>query len=526
MARTTKRTGKDKPAVGVSRAPAPVYLLLAVLLLGAMYGRNLSGDTWWHLKTGQWIVEHRALPFEDPFSYTARNPVILHEWGAEVIQWAAYIISPSALAFMSVALISAAFMLAFRNALARSRHLLASFVVTAAGALAAAGVSEMRPQVFSFVFFAVFVLILQRFYERGGKIIWVLPPIILIWVNLHAIFLMGLVLIAIETAIAVISPPEWAKASARPRLASAGPLAAVGVVSALLALINPNGTAPYVYPFHVLGHPAASSLTVEWKSPDFHTWTGRSLLALYAMAALGLASLRGRPAARDFVYVAAFGAASLISRRHGALFAIACAGPIAVWLSSAIDEAASRLAERRLDVLAGRASWGVLAVLVGVLFVWRISDAKGKAPFDYMNTSEVFPSAACDFLEKVDIAGPMFNEYNVGGYLTWRLWPKHRVFVDSRQEPFFDGAFEEWMYASSCAAPGIWQEIFERRGFNFAVLSPSTPLASVLSDRTDWVRVFADDKALIFVRNLPENSSAISSAVSLLNRYVASDDRN
>ena len=52
--------------------------MLVALCFGMFYGRNLSGDVWWHLKTGQWIVESHRLPFNDPFSYTARNPIILH----------------------------------------------------------------------------------------------------------------------------------------------------------------------------------------------------------------------------------------------------------------------------------------------------------------------------------------------------------------------------------------------------------------------------------------------------------------
>ena len=139
------------------------WALLILLLVGMMYGQNLSGDVWWHLKTGQWIVEHKALPFDDPFSYTAKNPVVLHEWGAEVISWVIYkYIASWALAVFSALLIVAAFAIAFALAVKKSGSSFAAFVVTAAGAAASAGGSEMRPQVYSFLLFAVLMVLLEK----------------------------------------------------------------------------------------------------------------------------------------------------------------------------------------------------------------------------------------------------------------------------------------------------------------------------------------------------------------------------
>jgi len=504
----------EKPRLA---APAPrlvwIYVLLAIFLVGMMYGRNLSGDVWWHLKTGQWIIEHHAFPFTDPFSYTARNPIILHEWGAEVVEWLVYSrISPSALAAMAVLLICGAFVLTFRMALARSGRALTSFVVVAAGACASAAASEMRPQVCSFVFFALAVLILQRFHERGSRVLWLLAPLFLIWANFHGVFIAGLAMIALEVLVALLAPPEWALGRRLPRLASAGALAAVGAACALLALVSPNSTELYRYPIRVMANPETTRLINEWTAPTFQDWTGRSLLALLGMAAVGLASLRGRPALRDFAYVALFAAASLLSRRQAVLFSIACAAPIALWLSSARDEAALWLSKRRLHSIARRTAWAVLTILVLTLFVWRVSDARGRTAFDYMNTSEVFPAAACDFIQASRIAGPMFNDYNYGGYLIWRLWPEHRVFVDGRTEPFLQGTFEESKYASDCAGPGVWQAVFEKYGINFAVLNRAAALASVLAERSDWVRVYGDDKAIVFVRNIPANSAVIEAA--------------
>lgn len=488
-----------------------IYALLLGLFIGMFYGRNLSGDVWWHLKTGQWIVQHHSLPSIDPFSYTARNPIILHEWGSEVIEWLAYSISPSALAALSVMLISGAFLLAFRTALARSKSVLASFMVVAAGASASAAAAEMRPQVFSFVLLALTVIILQRYHEKGGKIIWLLPPLMLLWVNLHAIFLIGIALIGFEAVIALIAPPKWVNEAKSTRFAAVLPLVGVLFASVLLTLINPNGITPYVYPFKVMSHSAAMALTNEWTPPSFDEWTGRSLLVLLGLAVVGLISVQ-RPTLRDFAYVAIFAAAALRSQRHEVIFSIVAAGPIALWLSHAIRQCENWFTKRYLDIIAGRLVWGILAVLVGVLFVWRVSDAQGKTAFDYMNTSEMFPTKACDFVEVLPVSGPMYNDYNYGGYLIWRLWPEHKVFVDSRQEPFLNGTFEEEREATNYPEKGTWQKTFAKYKINFAVLNPYSPLAHVLMDRSDWVCVFADDTGIVFIRDIPENAAAIQAA--------------
>jgi hypothetical protein len=485
-----------------------------MVLFGMFYGRNLSGDVWWHLKTGQWIVQNHALPFNDPFSYTARNPMPLHEWGAEIIEWLAYSISPTALAFMSVMLISGAFLIAFAEAFRRSRSLIAAFIVISIGASASAASAEMRPQVFSFVLVAVIMLLLQRYHERGGRSIWLIAPIMMLWINLHAIFLIGFVLIFIEAVAGIISPPEWAINGSSPRLRAAVPLVLIAIVSAALTLINPNGITPYVYPLHVLRQADAMKYTSEWNPVNLHELTGQSFAVLIALAVLGLTFMRRRPAVRDCICVAVFAIAAMRSQRNETLFALVAAGPITLWLTYSLNRLREKLSKWMLDKAANKTAWAILGILAIILFIWRVSNAQGKTPFDYMNTSEVFPAAACDYIELSNISGPMYNDYNYGGYLIWRLWPKHKVFVDSRMEPFFNGAFEESNIATNELVQGYWKKVFAKHKINFAVLSPEDPLAGTLQKQPDWVcvfpdTIFPDTKGVVFVHKTPENKAII-----------------
>jgi hypothetical protein len=126
-----------------------------------------------------------------------------------------------------------------------------------------------------------------------------------------------------------------------------------------------------------------------------------------------------------------------------------------------------------------------------------------------MIVAEWFPSRACDFIESYPIAGPMINDVDYGGYITYRLWPKQKVFVDTRIHPFLNGTWEESWVAFQCTRPLAWFLVFKKYQPNVVVLSPKLPLVSILAERKDWIPVYFDRQAIVFVRNIAENKEAI-----------------
>jgi hypothetical protein len=404
-----------------------------------------------------------------------------------------------------------AFLIAFKMAFSRSKQALASFVVVTIGAMASSGSIEMRPHVFSFLFFALTVLILRRYYERGDRSIFLLLPLFILWANFHGGVIVGLAYVLFEAFLSLISPPDWAQGRRYPRLAAASPLAGIFAAGVLIALVNPNGIWVYKYPIMIMTHSGSKGIS-EWASPDFHNPLGRWLLVFFGLAAVSGALFPKSATFRDVAYVLCFAAATLVSRRYVAFFVIACAGPIALWLSSSFNQAESWLARRRKEKVVQAATWTILAIFAITLIIDKVSDVHGKPMFDYMASIDVFPSDACDFITSHNIKGPMLNDINYGGYLIYRLWPKHKVFVDTRQEPFIGGAWEEAVSAIYCTHPGAWQHVFDKHKINFAILNPITPLTSVLAEQPNWVLVYRDNRAMVFVRNTPENSSVIEAS--------------
>src|SRR5437899_1555532 len=152
------------------------HVFLAVLFLGllAMAARNvLDPDVWWHLKTGEWIVQNKAVPHADPFSYTrAAQPWVAHEWLSELLIYGAYrVAGMGALIVVFAATLCAAFLVLYRRC---GGNPLVSGVLTLWAALATAPLWGVRPQILSLLLTSIWLLILERSQDKRQFLWWTL----------------------------------------------------------------------------------------------------------------------------------------------------------------------------------------------------------------------------------------------------------------------------------------------------------------------------------------------------------------
>jgi len=187
----------------------------AILLFGllAMTARNaLDPDLWWHLRTGQWIVETGHVPHFDPFSFTrAGHAWVSHEWLSEVVFYELWKRGgPSALIVFSAIVSTAGFMLLYLRCpqSTGTRHWAAA--ATALGALACAPSWGTRPQMFTFILASLLLWLVERGEHRPKLLFWI-PPLFLLWLNLHAGFALAPALLIayaigliMETALATL----------------------------------------------------------------------------------------------------------------------------------------------------------------------------------------------------------------------------------------------------------------------------------------------------------------------------------
>jgi len=180
-----------------------VFFIVLILCLFLMTLRPIADpDFWWHLRTGQFIVQTHIIPHTDPFSYTkAGMPWITHEWLSEILIYALYRLgSYGSLIFIFSIIITGAFLLTYLRIPAETRPYVAGFVLLL-GAVSTAPTWGVRPQMLSLFLASLFLLLLDH-YQRDGKINFLipLPLVMLLWVNMHAGYFLGLVLIGIYIA--------------------------------------------------------------------------------------------------------------------------------------------------------------------------------------------------------------------------------------------------------------------------------------------------------------------------------------
>ncbi|MCI0474671.1 MAG: hypothetical protein L0Y55_00330, partial [Anaerolineales bacterium] len=232
-----------------------LFTAILVLALFVIAAREISDpDFWWHLRTGQFIVETRAIPRADIFSFTnAGRPWVAHEWLSEVLIYALYALgSFPALILTFAALVALTF--AFVYARAPGKPYIAAFAVLLA-ALAAAPTLGARPQMLTLLLGSIFLYVL----DQRRDWLWLLPPLMMLWVNLHSGYALGLVIVAVYLFAQAVSGQRSA--------ISARQLAIIFALCFVAVLFNPNGAAMYVYPFETLTSRAMQAYIQEWFSP-------------------------------------------------------------------------------------------------------------------------------------------------------------------------------------------------------------------------------------------------------------------
>ena len=384
-------------------------------------------DLFWHLRLGRWILDHHAIPHAELFSFTAQgNPMVAHEWGSEVLFTLLDRIGGLLLValFMGVVAWSGLLALALR-ARSRGAGAVAIAIALLLGARAAEPVLGTRPQVITVALVCWTLLLAERHLLRGGRLLWVIPPVALVWANLHGGVVLGL------AALFAVAGLEAVRALLRrPGVASWRRILEVGSAAALaagLGCLNPDGTGLYRYVVETSGSERAKPI-IEWHTPDFHDPSNVGLLILLVSFPL-LIALGGRLHLRDLAMATGGFVAALLAVRNTSL-AVALALPAwAGMLQQVLDRVSSRRARRTQTVARGRgpviAGGLIVALALAVDGVVVARAAHDASPAGIATT---YPAAAATALQ--DTAGVrVLALYFHSGYLIDRLWPQGRVFL-------------------------------------------------------------------------------------------------
>ena len=482
------------------------FVLMSLVFVLAV--RAISDpDFWWHLRAGQLIWETRGVPHTDPFSSTFfRREWVAHEWLSEALMYAVHRAAGYAgLVVVFSLVISLGMWVALRRFAGRAGHPYVAGFALLLGALTASPTWGVRPQMFSFLFASVFFAALDgRARGGGGRKVWWLVPLTVLWVNMHAGFALGLTLIALTIAGLLldawlsegeVKEPVWGRVRT---------LAAVLVACVAAVVLNPNGARLYAYPFETLTSQSMMKYINEWFSPDFHEpmFQPFALMLLATFCVMILSRERVRPS--SLLMLAATGYAALRSGRNVPFFALAAMPLLAEhawkWLSRQSWGARLLKPEKPEDgrQLLLKVALNVLIFVAAplALCLVRVGQVSARqAPDEAKN----FPAAAVEFMRENRLPQPVFNEYGWGGYMIWKLRPDYRVYIDGRADVYGDAFMEEFLNTRGGVA--AWRAPLEREGVRTVAVVPDSPLASLLRQEKGWSKVFEDKQAVIFVRD-------------------------
>jgi hypothetical protein len=438
---------------------------------------GLSGDVFYQLAAGQWMLSHHAVIGHDVFTYTVRGrPWLAEEWGFEVLL--AWLVQH--LGAVSYWLVSAgACVAALLAGVARWRMTGAGWLWTAAlSVLAAAGLSvglAPRPQDLSYFFFALLLLLLTL-ARRHHAWLFAVPALLLVWANVHGSFLLGLGVISLEVVWAFLPPlrGRLAVSQSLPRK-----LAGLTLLSSLVAtLVNPHGPALIGYALKVTTSPQLSGTIAEWQSPNFHSYLYLGVIIGPVLLLIGLLAFSKTVFALDDVVLACLLLlAALHAMRFTPYFALAACAMLAPWKPI-----------RTETIRPGVLTLPLTGVLVAALLLGPHVSAGATAKGGQFGA----PVAATNFLEHQ--TGRVFTTYWWGDYLIYRHIP---VFVDGRTDLFFGtDILQTYLNVSDLSVNP--DTVFRHWDVRWVMWNRGSPLSVYLLHDPQWKIADRTGAALVF----------------------------
>lgn len=450
-------------------------------------------DIWWHLKVGDWIVDHFAVPHTGILSRTAADrPWVAYSWGYEVLLSRSYawfgLVGLGV--FGTLLTIGVAFSIYWMLRRISGRFWLAGILAAfVCGAFLFNGMP--RPVFFSMMLYCVTLALLFEAQRTGQvQLLYWVPPLLLLWANLHIQFIYGLFAVGLFVGVNLLQAflqhfklaPSFLKSGALP----VKPLLGISAFCLLATIIGPNFYHPYLA---VLAYTKAKftyKIIMELQPLSFR---GFSNFVELFLAAAGFYAAGWQKKIDPFKLILLLVASVVAFRtmRDGWFLCISAAACIA-------DFPAPEAVRERAE------SWGELAMAAGALVVilWIAAPAVN---FDQRNLDRAisadYPVNAINFLRSQPFFGPLYNNLNWGGFLMWYL-PELPVSIDGRNDLYGD-EIDEVFYYSESAFPSYRTDPYLNEA-RLVVLDSKLPLAKILSIDSRFRLVYRDDIATVYAR--------------------------
>lgn len=471
----------------------PVLLLAIVVFIVALKPME-DFDTFWQLQSGKFILESGRFLYRDTFSITPDAYRMEHCWLSDIIFYLHYLAGGyKLLSLLKTVIITLCGLLLYRCNVGRGGEPYLVIPVLILCMAASIGSWAERPQLWTFLFSILYIYLLHKGREQNSKAWYWLIPLMLVWANLHAGCIFGFVLIGLFLAGEIIRLILNKNTPVKVFI-----LACISFATFGAAFINPYGSR---IPMHVLAHLNLTNLSqgqqviMEWLPP-----ASEQIMLFYVVFVVwGLIILakwnENDPA--EIIFFCAFLYMGTSQVRHS-VFVPLLAG---FYLPASIQHVVRRfLSVQQTTGPSYRLVTRLCTLIALVVFLTQnivsSSWGWGLSPVSY-------PVAATQFLIQNKLPSPIYNFYDWGGYLMWKLYPRYQVFVDGRNTS------AETLEASNRIDNSWngWLEDFKHYNINAVITRTCyydsggpVPLVDSLAKDPDWALVYRDDIAVIFLR--------------------------
>lgn len=479
------------PPSGLTSTHLTIVSSVAVWLLAILnlyHLRIADPDLWWYLRCGADIVQTGHIRQWDTYSFTAAGlPYLNHEWLTQVL-FSFLVNHGGSLALVALKMIVGIALLVVLYRLMRlhtadARVYLPLLLL---GAHAVGRFLLFRPQIFSFLFFAITLYVLELDRRKQTRAVWLLPLLLWVWANMHGAFAVGIALIGYRWLVLPVlqrtQPPPFSRR-----------FGLVLLLSFLATLLNPYGFSLWQYLIKEATNPLNKLYVQEWQPTRFlpPEWNSVVFLLIVMLAVVAAFASRKSDWENRTLFLI-FAALGFSAPRHIPLFAIVAVPLLAKWSS----EWVARQSEgRRLNlILAGGTGFVLLPALLTAWYTAadvrpriRIVDSHYKG----------FPCRAADFLWRQPASGNVWSELAWGGYLMWKLNPNWKISLDGRNITVYPRqVVQDHLELTSGASPD--PSVLDRYPIDVCLFSRERKLVPMLKMNRDWKLIYEDDVAVMF----------------------------
>jgi hypothetical protein len=474
----------------LSRASIALALgaVASVLLLFLSSFLVVDSDLFHEMALARATLAQGSVPTEDLFAYTPTvSPSVHHEWGTGMILYGVVAATgASGLLLLKYGLGFGMFTSLFHSGrVQKASWEILCLLAPLAILLADVGFTTVRAQMFSMAFLAALLVMLQWDRQGGRKWLFIWLPLYVLWLNLHAGFVVGVVLLGCYWI------EHWIR-DRKPRWHLVGCAAAMAV----LLLANPYGPdyLRYLSGALLMERPLIQEWQPLWAAPNLALLFALSLApALYAWRRDGLRRLPG------WLGLLIFALAAGRHVRHLSLYAVVWMATVPAWLDATpLGEELRQLWRGNRRVVAALCILVILGGLTGTVMhePWRL-----RIPVQEGEDSPIaYPAGAVDYLLEQGFEGNVMTPFIAGSFVIWKLHPGVKVSLDGRYEVAYRHGVTEEMLDFYAGVAG-WRATLERYPTDLVLVRSGQPVHALLQRDPDWLAVYTDDSFLLFARS-------------------------